>query len=101
LNEERDKARVALKNLSNLYIEPSEDPEAPKLHPYTLRGVSTTKDTFYVCRVSEPDLINMNLESTDQSNAGQWWRIHYATSGSVQVVVEVCNDQLMVSMTFA
>jgi hypothetical protein len=89
LNEERDKAREALKKLSDLYTQAPEDPNAPKLHPYTLRGVSTTKNTFYVCRVSEPDLINMNLDAVEQVNAGQWWRIHYATSGSNQISVEV------------
>ncbi|EPE34655.1 hypothetical protein GLAREA_10349 [Glarea lozoyensis ATCC 20868] len=88
LNQERERAREALKNLSKLYTQPSEDPETPKLHPYTLRGVSTTKNTFYVCRVAEPDLINMDLDASEQSNAGQWWRIHYATSGPNQVSVE-------------
>lgn len=89
LNEERDKARQALKKLSDLYTYTTEDPDAPKLHPYTLRGVSTTKNTFYVCRVAEPDLINMNLDADEQPSTGQWWRINYATTGSNQVSVEV------------
>jgi hypothetical protein len=90
LNEEKDKAREALKKLSGLYTNAPQDPDAPKLHSYTLRGVSTTKNTFYVCRVAEPDLINMDLDSLEQTNSGQWWRIDYSTSGSSKVSVEVC-----------
>jgi hypothetical protein len=95
LNEEKEKSIDALRKLSTLYTDPfSEvDPAAPKFHKYTLRGVSTTKSTMYVCRRAEPDLIDIDLDGeAPKSKGDQWWRIHFATSGSNQVTVEVhCN----------
>ncbi|KAG9236630.1 hypothetical protein BJ875DRAFT_455983 [Amylocarpus encephaloides] len=90
---EREKACEALKNLSRLYTQPSEDPDAPKLHPYFLRGISTSKSTFYVCRAPEPDLMDMNLDGDQpQAKAGQWWRLNYALSRPNPVTVEKMTE---------
>ena len=92
LNEEKEKSIDALRKLSTLYTDPSleVDPAAPEFHKYTLRGVSTTKSTMYVCRRAEPDLIDIDLDGeAPRSKSDQWWRIYFATSGSNQVTVEV------------
>ncbi|CAG8952025.1 hypothetical protein HYFRA_00000761 [Hymenoscyphus fraxineus] len=82
LNLEREKAREALTDLSKLYTAPSSDNTAPKLHPYSLRGVSTTNSTMYICERAEPDLMDMDLNSSQtSSNTDQWWQIRYSTSG--------------------
>lgn len=97
LNEEKERSIVALRKLSDLYTTPSTDPAAPKLHKYTLRGVSTTKSTMYVCRRPEPDLIDVHLDDEQpKSNDGQWWRIHFENSSSTPVTVEVCAHALVI-----
>ena len=90
LNEQKQKAIDALRELSKLYTEPSSDPKSPKLRKYTLRGVSTTKNTMYICRQAEPDLIEMDLDGDEsEPKKDQWWRIHYAPFGSNPFSVEV------------
>lgn len=108
---EREKTREALTNLSNLYTAPSSDNAAPKLHPYSLRGVSTNHSTMYICERAEPDLMDMNLDSSQTtSNNDQWWRIHYSASGTASwdqsgipggknpVTVEVCLLPMLLSV---
>jgi hypothetical protein len=91
LNESKEKAREELRKLSKLYTAPSVNPFDPKLHPYSLRGVSVSKSTMYICRRAEPDLIDMDLDGDAEKapKGDQWWRIHYATMGSNPVTVEV------------
>jgi hypothetical protein len=94
LNESKEKAREELRELSKLYTEPSNDPSEPKLHAYSLRGVSTNKSTMYICRRAEPDLIDMDLDGDSNKVKGdQWWRIHYAPIGSSPVTVEVSRSR--------
>jgi hypothetical protein len=101
LNEEKEKARDTLRELSKLYTEPSEDPTESALHRYTLRGISTSKDIMYICTQAEPDLIDMDL-NRDQAkpNGDQWWRIIYSTSGSAAFSVEVSFLQSLGSEAF-
>lgn len=82
MTQAKEKARASLRELSKLYTEPSDDPSEPTLHRYTLRGVSTTKNTTYVCRRAEPDLIDMGLDEDSKPKEDQWWRIEYPTSGA-------------------
>ncbi|KAL3425736.1 ubiquitin interaction motif protein [Phlyctema vagabunda] len=83
LNEQKNKTREALRQASGLLTEPSDDPNQPELHPYSLRGVSTTSNTTYVCRQSEPNLIDMDISNEGgPSSRDEWWKIHFATSGS-------------------
>ncbi|TAQ86641.1 hypothetical protein B7494_g5012 [Chlorociboria aeruginascens] len=91
LNEEKEKTWLALKQLSKLYTKQSDDPEQPILHPYTLRGVSASKDTTYICRRAEPDLIEMSVDNAPPMD--QWWRIHFATSGFNPVTVEKTTEE--------
>ncbi|CZT05976.1 uncharacterized protein RCO7_05199 [Rhynchosporium graminicola] len=88
LEEEKQKAREELRKLSKLFTEPSSDPDAPQLHRYTLRGVSTSKSTFYVCRRPMPDLIDMDLDVPDQ-----WWRIYCAPMGYSPMTVEKTTEE--------
>jgi hypothetical protein len=90
LNAEKEKARNTLRQLSQLYTEPVADPTQPPNHKYTLRGVSTTKSTMYICRQAEIDLIEMGLENDETPSKGdQWWRINYSPSCLNPVTVEV------------
>lgn len=73
-----------------MYTEPSNEPDAPKLHKYTLRGVSTA-NSMYICRRAEPDLIDMEADGDDTGPKDQWWRINYATTGDKPVTVEVSD----------
>ncbi|PVH78657.1 hypothetical protein DL98DRAFT_590199 [Cadophora sp. DSE1049] len=91
LEGEKEKAREELRQLSKLYTEPSSDPDAPVLHKYTLRGVSTSKSTFYICRRTEPDLIDMDTDVPDQ-----WWKFHYAPMGYSPVTVEKTTEEEVV-----
>ncbi|KIM94930.1 hypothetical protein OIDMADRAFT_184043 [Oidiodendron maius Zn] len=89
LNEEKEKARDTLRELSKLYTEPSEDPAQPVLHRYTLRGISISKSIMYISTQAEPDLIDMDLNRDQtKSNGDQWWRISYSTSGSTPFSVD-------------
>jgi len=92
LNEERERCKAELRELSKLYTEPSGDLDQPTLHRYTLRGVCTGKNTVYICRPAEPSLIDIELES--ESNQDQWWRINYASMDPNPVSVEVMSLQL-------
>jgi len=90
LDEEKERCRAELRELSKLYTEPSDDPNQPSLHRYTLRGVCTDKNTVYICRQAEPSLIDIDLgDDESKSNQEQWWRIHYASLDPNPVSVEV------------
>ncbi|CZR60074.1 uncharacterized protein PAC_09969 [Phialocephala subalpina] len=89
LNVEKEKARQTFRELSKLYTEQSREPDAPKLKRYTLRGVSTTKSTMYICRRAEGDLIDMETDDGQpKGHIDQWWRINYASWGENPVTVE-------------
>ncbi|TVY84170.1 hypothetical protein LSUE1_G000958 [Lachnellula suecica] len=91
LDVEKEKSKEAFRNLSTLYTDPASevDPAAPKFHKYSLRGVSTAKNTMF----AEPDLIDINLNGeSPQSKSDQWWRIHFAVSGRNSVIVEKTTE---------
>ena len=62
-------------SLSQWYTKASEDIEHPPFSKYTLRGVSSAKDTTYVLRrtVGSDD----NIVDDEASNEWQWWRLSY------------------------
>jgi hypothetical protein len=112
LNEEKEKALETMRDLSKLYTAQSDDPKAPKLTRYTLRGVSTTRSVTYILRrpkpakAGEPDLID--LEITDENGnveeekvpEDQWWKIQYTFSGSNPVTIEVWHtDPILLYQT--
>ncbi|KAK2628508.1 hypothetical protein QTJ16_001611 [Diplocarpon rosae] len=88
LESEKEKAKAELRSLSKLYTEPSSDPKAPTLHRYKLRGVSITKNTMFICKQAEADVVDMGTHD-DGSLAmkEQWWRIEY-TYGTIPFVIE-------------
>ena len=53
---------------------------------YLLRGVATSLDVTYVCKRSEPDLID--LGDSDQP-LDQWWRLSRAPDQSQLVEVRL------------
>ncbi|KAJ5033526.1 uncharacterized protein L3040_008641 [Drepanopeziza brunnea f. sp. 'multigermtubi'] len=94
LRAEREKARSELRSLSKLYTEPSNDPQAPDLHMYTLRGVSTTKNTMYMCKRAEAKLINIEADEGELLGANeQWWRIKYTPGVCTSVAVEKTTEE--------
>ncbi|KAH8600848.1 hypothetical protein B0O99DRAFT_589727 [Bisporella sp. PMI_857] len=94
LNEEKSRCLEELRQLSKLYTEPSEDPDQPALHRYTLRGVCVDKSTMYVCRQAEPSLVDLDFgEEESKPSEEQWWRIHYAARDSNPVAVEKTTEE--------
>ncbi|MCJ1402391.1 hypothetical protein MMC11_005611 [Xylographa trunciseda] len=74
LEQSKDQAIEKLRELSKLYTKPSENPDDPPHHKYTLRGVSTNPSTTYVlANPSGPgDLMGSELHEW------QWWKISYS-----------------------
>ncbi|CCD44842.1 hypothetical protein BofuT4_P051910.1 [Botrytis cinerea T4] len=88
LQDEREKAKEAWRELSTLYTDPAKT--SRELHRYTLRGVSLTKETTYVCTHIVPDLIDFTANEAERiplSNV-QWWRMHFSTSSPPSRTVE-------------
>ncbi|MCJ1247869.1 hypothetical protein MMC30_005084 [Trapelia coarctata] len=74
LEHSREQALEKLRELSKLYTKPSENPDEPPYHKYTLRGVSTEPSTTYV--LANP-MGAEDLMSTDESE-WQWWKLQYS-----------------------
>ena len=87
-----------MRQLSKLYTMAPLDPTQPPTHKYTLRGISLSKNTMYVCRKAELDFIDMGLENDgSSSNDDQWWRIDCSSSGTNTVTVEVSTVNVVAS----
>ncbi|KAF7904529.1 hypothetical protein EAF00_001863 [Botryotinia globosa] len=88
LQDEREKAKEAWRELSKLYTDPVKSSRI--LHRYTLRGVSLTKETTYVCTRIAPDLIDFAASEEERipPSDGQWWRMHFSTSSPPSRTVE-------------
>ncbi|APA07778.1 hypothetical protein sscle_03g025480 [Sclerotinia sclerotiorum 1980 UF-70] len=88
LQDQKEKAKEAWRELSKLYTDPAKSSQ--RLHRYTLRGVSLTKETTYICTRIEPDLIDMGLSDDERvpPSDGQWWKIDYSSSSPPQITVE-------------
>ncbi|EMR83425.1 putative ubiquitin interaction domain-containing protein [Botrytis cinerea BcDW1] len=88
LQDEREKAKEAWRELSTLYTDPAKT--SRELHRYTLRGVSLTKETTYVCTHIVPDLIDFTANEAERIplSDGQWWRMHFSTSSPPSRTVE-------------
>ncbi|KAG9244801.1 hypothetical protein BJ878DRAFT_541942 [Calycina marina] len=100
LNEEKELCRAELRELSKLYTEPSDDPDQPTLHKYTLRGVCPDMDTMYIRRASEPSLVTLDISGDEaESDKEQWWRIHYASADSNPVTVEKSTEERVLEAT--
>lgn len=64
-------------------------------HAYSLRGVSSSVDTFYVCVRAEPDLMELDEELSDGS-LDQWWKLGYVANAEESIKAEmVTYDKVM------
>jgi len=91
---QKEKARACLWQLSKLFTEPSDDPDQSRLHRYTLRGISATKNTTYICRQAEADLIDMEVDDdAPKPKRDQWWSVKYSGSTPNPVTVEKTTQE--------
>ena len=79
----KESTNETLKEISQMYMKPSEDPEQPPHHKYTLRGLSTTPHTLYVLEPTKPQDED-DMLSTDTKD-WQWWRIEFVSSDAKPV----------------
>ena len=86
LEHSKQQALTKLRELSKLYTKPSENPNEPPYHKYTLRGVSTEPCTTYV--LANP-MGAGDLMSTDESE-WQWWKLQYSRGDARPVSCTVC-----------
>ncbi|TQS37495.1 hypothetical protein Golomagni_02030 [Golovinomyces magnicellulatus] len=87
LNRKKDILRADLRELSNLYTQQSSLPEAPKLTPYSLRGLCTNRNTMYVCQlINAPE--DFSLSNEPKLPINQWWRIQFSSDNTPIVALE-------------
>lgn len=67
-----------------MYTKASDDPTEPPYHKYTLRGVSTTPNTFYVLEKTKPEFDNDMLST--EAKDWQWWKITFMSNEAKPVV---------------
>lgn len=105
LEEQKDRAREKLAEISALLTRPSDDPKTNPQHPYTLRGVSTDPNVTYVlCAVEEgkgndstQDKLAVDDDMGDEAMRGggstavdyQWWKLSYLSGDSKPVTKTV------------
>lgn len=77
----------SLRNYSKILTEPSESPDEPPYHKYTLRGVCTEPHVTYVLRPQENS--SGNGSHTDE---WQWWRISFSTEDAKTRQAESNHD---------
>ena len=77
LEEQKEKAKASLQELSTLLTQPSDDPENSPHLRYTLRGVTTLPHITYVLLpISDGETGN----TPDAVLRGQqWWKINFST----------------------
>ncbi|KAG7122333.1 hypothetical protein HYQ44_003231 [Verticillium longisporum] len=89
LNADRDYLKQYRRYLNTLLTdpEPEDGGEPIPFHgkKYLLRGVATGRDIMYICRRTEPQLID--LEETAQP-LDQWWRLAYVAGDEQPVQAE-------------
>ena len=105
----RDSTLDRIKDISKLYTEPSNDPEKPPNHKYTLRGVIGNPQTVYVLEKDIPeqedDILSTNAKDW------QWWRLEYTTNSTnpitttkvteAQVLDAASNDSRKAVLVYA
>lgn len=82
--ESKERAREKLDEFSKLYTKPSDEPNAPPHHKYTLRGVCSSSHTMYVLEKTQPDTTEDILSS--EAKDWQWWKISYVSTDSKPVL---------------
>ena len=86
--EVRNHAHWKLKEISQLYTNPVDDPNQPPHEKYTLRGVSTGANVVYVLEKTKPDE-EKDILSADAKD-WQWWKIEYLSTEATPVVPKAC-----------
>lgn len=96
--EQRDAAMQECRRLEAVLTVPSENEALNPTHSYTLRGVANGVDTFYVCLLAEPDLMEID-DMTDTSpltRKEQWWKLGYVNSDDEPIKTEMTTyDRVM------
>lgn len=90
LDEQKDKARESLAEISAVLTRPSDDPKINPRRRYTLRGVSTEPHITYVlCAMEGEDANNasVNQENREEGHEMatknyQWWRMSFTSGDS-------------------
>lgn len=88
LEQSREQALEKLRGLSKLYTKPSEEPDDPPKHKYTLRGVSTKHNITYVLERTKPNGITDILSS--EASDWQWWKITFSAGDAKPISYSVC-----------
>ena len=86
----RENTRQELKEISQMYTKPSNNPEESPHCMYTLRGVSTTSHTAYVLEMtrSNDEDNDLRIKSLDW----QWWKIEYMANDTQPVVCKKVTE---------
>ncbi|KAJ6438315.1 LOW QUALITY PROTEIN: ubiquitin interaction domain-containing protein [Purpureocillium lavendulum] len=87
LNEQLERIRAKQRFLGRLLTDPNKKgrPRPMDCKKYLLRGVATPNDVVYLCKRSEPDLIE--LEDSPKA-LDQWWRLAYVPKEDQPVKAE-------------
>ena len=75
-------------NISKWYTKPSDDPDKPPSHKYTLRGVSAAKDTTYVLQRTRASGSGDGFD--DRAEEWQWWKLSFS-QGRAQPVSQTVS----------
>ena len=78
-----------------MYTKPSDDPQQPPHHKYTLRGVSTNPHTTYVLEQTKPDDDDDMLSS--DAKDWQWWKTGFVSSDTKPIVREKVTEEFVLN----
>ncbi|KAI4208017.1 MAG: hypothetical protein LQ346_000181 [Caloplaca aetnensis] len=83
--ESKERARSRLRELSELFTEPSNVPGESPRDRYTLRGICADPHTVYVQERTNPQS-EENLLDLKGEAEWQWWRLNFEASGAQPLV---------------
>ncbi|KAL9128739.1 MAG: hypothetical protein Q9217_002646 [Psora testacea] len=90
----RDSTLDRMREISKLYTEPSNDPDKPPKHKYTLRGVMSNPNIVYVLEKETPEEDEDMLGS--RNGEWKWWRLEYmASSINPIITTKVTESQVL------
>ena len=94
MERSKDSARETLKKVSQFYTKPSENPDEPPYHKYTLRGVSADPRTMYV--LAEPSFSDEQIPFEARYKDETWYKISWTSNDANPMNCEVSASQLNV-----